>query len=83
MKTKKIIENWSDKDCLDLVIKLLENRVGVTTGFVPDEDTGILTHQILYISCGDLHTMSQPQPLAVPLRSANAEELVEQGISVN
>lgn len=83
MKTKKIIKDWSDEDCLDLLIQLLENRISINTGFVPDEDTGILTHQILVLKCGELQSVSQPQELAVPLRSANAEELTEQGITVN
>lgn len=78
-KTGMNIEELSDEQCLKTVIEFLENRVGISTGFVPRED-GVLTHQVVQITCGEFVTVSTPQPLEVPLRFATAEE---QGILLN
>lgn len=75
MKIKKM----TDEECLQAAIELLETRVSVTTGFIPN-DEGTFTHQVLQISCGDFVTVSQPQPLENPVRFATA---AEQGITVN
>lgn len=69
----------SDEECLNKVIELLQNRVEIDTVFVADE-RGNGTHQVLRISCGEFVTYSQPEPLAIAVRPATAEEL---GVAVN
>lgn len=69
----------SDRECLDKFLEMLGERVGITTSFITSDD-GNLTHQILQIRCGDLVSVSEPQPLQYPLRLATAEE---QGFTLN
>jgi hypothetical protein len=76
MKIKKM----TDRQCLDTVAELMDTRVGITTLFVQDKETDLLTHQILNIQCGEENLVSNPQKLEVPLRVATAEEM---GVTVN
>ena len=69
----------SDEECLQTIIQFLEDRVSINTGFVAN-DEGILTHQVLQITCGEYHTVSQPQPLDMPLVFATGEQ---QGVTIN
>lgn len=73
------IKEMTDENCLNAAIQLLEQRVSINTGFIPN-DEGTFTHQVLQISCGEYVTVSQPQPLEFPLRFASAEE---QGATIN
>jgi len=75
MKIKKM----SDEECLNKFIEFLQDRVSIDTIFVAD-DRGNGTHQVLKITCGEFVTYSTPEPLAVPVRPATAEEL---GVVVN
>ena len=75
MKIKKM----SDEECLNKFIEMLADRVEIDTVFVADE-RGNGTHQILKVSCGEFVTYSKPEPLAIPVRPATAEEL---GVAVN
>jgi hypothetical protein len=72
MKIKKM----NDEECLNKFVEFLQERVGIDTIFVAD-DRGNGTHQILKITCGEFVTYSNPEPLAVPVRPATAEELGE------
>ena len=74
--TKKI-SKMSDEECLKRFIEFLETRISITTGFIPDEDTGVLTRQFLKITCGDHASFSQPELLPVPLVPASADEVGE------
>lgn len=65
----------SDEEILKQLIDWMEDRVAISTGFIPDEDTGVLTHQILQITCGEYTTVSNPEPLAIPLRPVGGDEL--------
>lgn len=74
------IKKMSDEECLSKFIEMLEKRITINTGFVKDPDTEILTHQVLKISCGEYVTISEPEPLDVPLKLATAQE---QGVTIN
>lgn len=63
MKIKKM----TDEKCLEVFQELLGSRVKIGTAYVGDPDTGVLTHQVLLITCGDLRVQSAPEPLAYPL----------------
>jgi hypothetical protein len=76
----QVTDGRTDEEVLKDVINLLETRVEINTGFIPDGESGNLTHQVLQIVCGEYVTVSAPQPLEFPLRLATAEE---QGFSVN
>ena len=71
------ISKMNDKECIDKFTEMLEERVSVTTSFLQNKESGILTHQILQIECGEEQRASQPQLLANPLRIADAEDLGE------
>ena len=76
IKTKK----FTDEECMDLFIELLKTRVAVNTGFVMDKENGNITHQVIQITCGELKSVSEPQPLKEVLRVATGSE---QGATVN
>lgn len=76
MKIKKM----NDEECLGKFLEFLETRVSINTGFVRDEETGNITHQIVEVRCGEYVSVSQPQPLEVALRVADADEL---GVTLN
>lgn len=69
----------NDEEVLKQFINLLETRVSVTTEFV-QEDSGLITQQILCVRCGDYVSVSEPQALAVPLVPA---PIAETGITIN
>lgn len=48
-----------------------EGNIEINTGFIPD-DEGKFTHQVLRITCGEYISVSQPEPLHVPLIPAGA-----------
>lgn len=76
MKIKKM----TDEECLTKFLEFLEERIEVTTGFIQEEETGNVTHQVIQVKCGELISVSQPERLNVVLRVATAEE---QGALVN
>lgn len=76
MKIKKM----TDEECIQKFLEFLDERITINTAFVRDPETGNLTHQIIQVSCGDLVSLSQPQPLEVILRPATGEET---GATVN
>lgn len=63
MKIKKM----TDTQCLELFQELLASRVKMGTAYISNPETGILTHQLLLITCGDIKVQSAPEPLTVPL----------------
>ena len=65
----------TDEECLSKFLEFLEERVELSTGFVTDEKTGNLTHQVVHITCGDYVSVSQPEPLEVILRPAGGTEI--------
>lgn len=74
------LKKMTDEQCLTKFIKFLDDRVSIDTIFIQDPDSGVLTHQILKITCGEYATVSQPQPLEVPLTPATAQDV---GATVN
>ncbi len=76
MKIKKM----TDEECIQKFLEFLDERITINTAFVRDQETGNLTHQVVQVSCGDLVSLSQPQPLEVILRPATGEET---GATVN
>lgn len=73
------IKDMSDEDVLALFLEILSTRVGIETAFVPDEDTGDITHQIMQVSCGNYASYSQPEQLGVVLRPV---EGARQGVTI-
>lgn len=63
MKIKKL----NDKQCLEVFQELLATRVRLGTAYIADPESGVLTHQLLLITCGDIKVQSAPEPLVVPL----------------
>lgn len=63
MKIKKM----TDAQCLATFSELLATRVRLGTAYVSDPETGVLTHQMLLITCGDQKLQSAPEALIVPL----------------
>ena len=63
MKIKKM----TDEQALKTFSELLATRIKLGTAYVSDPETGVLTHQLLLITCGDLKLQSSPEALAVPL----------------
>ena len=74
------IKNMTDKQCIETVAELMDTRVGITTDFLQDKQTDLLTHQILTIQCGEESLVSNPQKLEMPLRVVTAAEM---GVTVN
>jgi len=70
----------SDEETMELFLSLLNERVSIATGFVPDEETGLLTHQVLQIQCGNLTVTGAPEELAFPLTPAAARDI---GVTIN
>jgi hypothetical protein len=71
----------TDEQHLQRFLSLFEEgRISINTGFVPDEETGYLTQQVLEVSCGEYTMVSAPQPLAIPLMTA---PIAETGITLN
>ena len=63
MKIKKM----TDEQCLETCQELLATRVRLGTAYIADPETGVLTHQLILITCGDIKVQSAPEPLMVPL----------------
>jgi hypothetical protein len=74
------IKKMTDEECIQKFLEFLDERITINTAFVRDQETGNLTHQVVQVSCGDLVSLSQPQPLEVILRPATGEET---GATVN
>ena len=74
------IHKMDDKQCLETFLEFLKERVTLESFFVTDEVTGNITHQGVKLSCGELCTVSQPEPLEIILRPATG---AEQGAVVN
>ena len=63
MKIKKM----TNEQALNAFSELLATRIKLGTAYVSDPETGVLTHQLLLITCGDLKFQSSPEALVVPL----------------
>ena len=63
----KKIKKLTDQQCIDLTLELIATRVKIGLAFVTDPETGILTHQVLVLTCGDSRLQSPPEEMAVPL----------------
>jgi hypothetical protein len=69
------IAEMDDQTKLTTFLQLIEAGVDINTAFVKDEVSDVFTHEMIHISCGDYNTLSQPEPLATPLRPATGGEL--------
>lgn len=59
------------------------NRIDITTDLVQDKESGLVTHQVMVIRCGDKAVLSTPLAYEWPLQPANVpEEAKEAGIAV-
>jgi len=61
------IEQLTDQQCLDFFRELLATRIKLGTAYVADPETGVLTGQIILLTCGDITAQSLPEPLTYPL----------------
>lgn len=64
MKTD--IDSLSPEETLEVLSYIMNEKVKVLSRFEP-EDSAVVTHQSLVCICGDFVTMTEPQPLDVPL----------------
>jgi hypothetical protein len=63
----KKIKKMTDQQCMELVLELIATRVKIGLAFASDPETGILTHQILVLTCGETRMQSPPEKMLVPL----------------
>lgn len=61
-----MVDTYEDEALLVEFVKFLE-RIDISTQFIQDSD-GLLTHQVLFIKCGDKTTNSDPMQLDWPLQ---------------
>lgn len=60
------MENISDEQALIILQQLLATKLKIGMGYIPNPETGILTHQVLLIKVGELALESAPELLNVP-----------------
>jgi len=72
----KNIETWTDEEVLNQILKF-SPRVVFDSEFVQDQETGMVTHQILIIRSGEKFVMSEPQQLDWPLQPMPVPEAFE------
>lgn len=68
------LSDMTDEQCMDTFQEFLKERIKLGTAYVNDEETGLLTHQILVIECGDLRAQSEPEQLSYPFKPIGYEE---------
>lgn len=61
-----MIKTYDDEALLVEFVKFLD-RIDVSTQFIQDSD-GLLTHQVLFIKCGEKMANSDPMQLDWPLQ---------------
>ena len=62
-------QEMSDQEILDFLRALFKDgRVFISSGFVVDPDTDMVTHEILNMTCGELTTSSDPILLPIRLK---------------
>ncbi len=71
---KKLME-WDDEECLNQFSKFLD-RVGISSQFIQN-DEGLLTHQLMLITCGEKVIVSEPLALEWPLQPLPMPEAFE------
>ena len=82
-KLKTHIDEWDDEECLKAIIRFFP-RIEIGSELVQNKETGLITHQIMTIQCGDKGTFSEPLALEWPLQPADLpEEAKEAGVAVN
>lgn len=82
-KLQEKIDTWDDEDCLKAFIQFFP-RVEIGTEPIQDPNTGLITHQVMTIRCGEKGTFSAPLAFEWPLQPANLpEEAKEAGVAVN
>ena len=69
-----------DEQCLNDFLAYLTDKINISTGFILDEESGNITHQVMQVSCGDYMSVSNPELLAAPLRMATGVEI---GTTIN
>lgn len=60
------METGTDEEVLTEWAKFM-GRVGISSQFIQNED-GLITHQVMVITCGDKMVVSDPQALEWPLQ---------------
>lgn len=67
------LSDMTDEQCMDTFQEFLKERIKLGTAYVNDEETGLLTHQILVIECGDLRAQTPPEELSYPFKPIGYE----------
>lgn len=75
------VNDWSDKECMELFLALLDKRVEVATAFIQNKETALLEKQVLCISCGKIEITSEPDELPFPLKIADANDIGRENIN--
>lgn len=60
------INTLTDEECLTEALTYLQNRVQVGVSFGQDKDSGLITHSIITLRCGEYATDSAPEELPIP-----------------
>lgn len=68
-KLVKIIDEGADEDVLTAFCEFFR-RIDITTDLVQDNETGLITHQVMTIRCGDKAVISTPLAYEWPLQPA-------------
>lgn len=74
------IEKWSDEECLEHFALFL-NRIEIASQPVQNSETGLITHQMLVIQCGEKAVASMPLAFEWPMQPANLPEDAEVAIN--
>ena len=57
----------ADKLYLDGLVEYLKGRIQIIPNFVINKESGLLTHQVIELVCGDYVSVSEPKPLPFSL----------------
>lgn len=72
-----VLNDFSDEEVLIMFNNLVETRLALETRFLAEEDSDIITHQVLTVSCGDMAVISDPAELEFPVQA-----VINTGITV-
>lgn len=74
------IDEWDDEEVLNSFCAFFR-RVEISPHLIQDNQTGLITHQVMVIECGEKTVASSPLAFEWPLQPANVPEDAE--VAVN
>lgn len=82
-KLMKKIDEGTDEDVLNAFCEFFR-RVDITTDLVQDNESGLITHQVMVIRCGEKVIVSAPLAYEWPMQPANLpKKAKEAGVAIN